>query len=170
MRCAIWYHLYSLKNVGNTHGGVLLQVKLQAPLSSNYRIRMTWELHLRFCLFHFIFFTTETIPWVCKAHVLLKNSDWSNSYTINILDIFKEKVKHSIFPCVSNTWRAEADTCNESQSDSELIHFCLQHNINCLVNFYGKMLSRNQRQMTIIHLVRTQNFPKNCVCVSGGRK
>ena len=23
MRCAIWYHLYNLKNVKNTHGGVL---------------------------------------------------------------------------------------------------------------------------------------------------
>ena len=26
----IWYHLYNLKNVKNTHGGVLLLVKLQA--------------------------------------------------------------------------------------------------------------------------------------------
>ena len=30
MRCAIWYHLYNLKNVKNTHGEVLLLVKLQA--------------------------------------------------------------------------------------------------------------------------------------------
>ena len=30
MRCAIWYHLYNLKNVKNTHRGVLLFVKLQA--------------------------------------------------------------------------------------------------------------------------------------------
>ena len=30
MRCAIWYHLCNLKNVKNTHGGVLLLVKLQA--------------------------------------------------------------------------------------------------------------------------------------------
>ena len=29
MRYAIWYHLYNLKNVKNTHGGVLLLVKLQ---------------------------------------------------------------------------------------------------------------------------------------------
>ena len=29
MRCAIWYNLYNLKNVKNTHGGVLLLVKLQ---------------------------------------------------------------------------------------------------------------------------------------------
>ena len=26
MFCAIWYHLYNLKNVKNTHGGVLLLV------------------------------------------------------------------------------------------------------------------------------------------------
>ena len=28
MFCAIWYHFYNLKNVKNTHGGVLLLVKL----------------------------------------------------------------------------------------------------------------------------------------------
>ena len=28
MRCAVWYHLYNLKNMKNTHGGVLLLVKL----------------------------------------------------------------------------------------------------------------------------------------------
>ena len=27
MFCAIWYHLYNLKSVKNTHGGVLLLVK-----------------------------------------------------------------------------------------------------------------------------------------------
>ena len=30
MLCAIWYHLHNLKNVKNTHGGVLLLEKLQA--------------------------------------------------------------------------------------------------------------------------------------------
>ena len=30
MRCAIWCHLYNLKNVQNTHEGVLLLVKLEA--------------------------------------------------------------------------------------------------------------------------------------------
>ena len=29
MSCAIWYHLRNLKNVKNTHGEVLLSVKLQ---------------------------------------------------------------------------------------------------------------------------------------------
>ena len=30
MHCVIWYHLYNLKNVKNTHGGVLLLVNFQA--------------------------------------------------------------------------------------------------------------------------------------------
>ena len=30
IRCMIWYHLHNLKSVKNTHGGVLLLVKLQA--------------------------------------------------------------------------------------------------------------------------------------------
>ena len=30
MLCAIWYHLYNLTAMKNTHGGVLLLVKLQA--------------------------------------------------------------------------------------------------------------------------------------------
>ena len=30
MRCAIWYHLYNLINVKNTHGGMLILVRLQA--------------------------------------------------------------------------------------------------------------------------------------------
>ena len=33
--CAIWYHLFNLKNVKCTHGGVLLLVKLQAE-ACNY--------------------------------------------------------------------------------------------------------------------------------------
>ena len=28
MRCVFWYHLYNLKHMKNTHGGVLLLVKL----------------------------------------------------------------------------------------------------------------------------------------------
>ena len=41
MFCAIWYHLYNLKNVKNTHGGVLLLVKLQAFKVNNKGPRTT---------------------------------------------------------------------------------------------------------------------------------
>ena len=34
MRCAIWYQLYNLRKVKNTHGGVLLLEKLQASASA----------------------------------------------------------------------------------------------------------------------------------------
>ena len=37
---AIWCHLYHLKNVKNTHGGVLLLVKLQAKSQIAQRITM----------------------------------------------------------------------------------------------------------------------------------
>ena len=30
MLCSIWHHFYNLRKVENTHGGVLLLVKLQA--------------------------------------------------------------------------------------------------------------------------------------------
>ena len=33
MRCAIWHHLHNLKNMKNTHGEVLLLVKLQAKVT-----------------------------------------------------------------------------------------------------------------------------------------
>ena len=29
MRCAIWYHLYNLKNVKNSHGGVLILTRFR---------------------------------------------------------------------------------------------------------------------------------------------
>ena len=35
MFCVIWYHLHHVKNVKNTHGGVLLLVNLQAFSKSN---------------------------------------------------------------------------------------------------------------------------------------
>ena len=37
MRCAIWQHLYNLKNVKNTHGGLLILVKV-AGFSRTLRI------------------------------------------------------------------------------------------------------------------------------------
>ena len=60
MRCAIWYHLHNLKNVKNTHGGVLILVKLQAKAFTKiyfilpltlilFRVPLTykqWNLHI----------------------------------------------------------------------------------------------------------------------------
>ena len=45
--CAIWYHLYNLRNVKNTYERVLLLVKLQATL------RKAWN-----------FTKSNTAPWI----------------------------------------------------------------------------------------------------------
>ena len=45
MFCTIWYHLYSLKNMKNTHGGVIVLVKLQAAgCNFTKTITTTWVL------------------------------------------------------------------------------------------------------------------------------
>ena len=45
VRCAIWYHLYKLKNVKNTHGGVLL---LEIYISA----RITFFLKIQFYMLY----------------------------------------------------------------------------------------------------------------------
>ena len=42
MHCAIWYHLFNLKNVKNTHGGVLLLFKLQASATGSILETRGW--------------------------------------------------------------------------------------------------------------------------------
>ena len=37
VRCAICYHFRNLKNVKNTHGGVLILVKLQANRATHHK-------------------------------------------------------------------------------------------------------------------------------------
>ena len=39
VRWAIWYHLHNLKNFKNTHGGVLILVKLQASACKFTKIK-----------------------------------------------------------------------------------------------------------------------------------
>ena len=48
MRCAIWYYLYNLKNVKNTHGGVLILVKLQAPACNFTKINTPQQVFFTF--------------------------------------------------------------------------------------------------------------------------
>ena len=59
MLCAIWFHLYDLKNVKNTHGGVLLLVKLQAEASLKSNIP-PWVF--------FTFLIVQMVPNCAKRH------------------------------------------------------------------------------------------------------
>ena len=60
MRCAIWYYLYNLKNVENTHGGVLLLVKLQASANG---------------------YNSRNVPHMLKNVMLLKKSAFNACLT-----------------------------------------------------------------------------------------
>ena len=40
MFCWIWYHFYNLKNVKNTHGGVLLSVNLQVEACNFLKVTL----------------------------------------------------------------------------------------------------------------------------------
>ena len=52
MRCAIWYYLHNLKNVKNTHGSVLILVKLQAEACNFTKINTApWVLFTFFKLY-----------------------------------------------------------------------------------------------------------------------
>ena len=65
MRGAIWYHLYNLKNMKNTHGGVLLLVKLEATL-----LKVTL---LHGCFSRFLNCTNGT-KWCKTSHYILTAS------------------------------------------------------------------------------------------------
>ena len=62
MRCAIWYHLYNFKNVKNTHGGVLILVKLQAEECNFTKINTPpWVLFIFFQLYKWYQMAQRTI-------------------------------------------------------------------------------------------------------------
>ena len=48
VRCAIWYHLYNLKNLKSTHGGVLILVKLQGETCNFTKINTPSWVFFRF--------------------------------------------------------------------------------------------------------------------------
>ena len=51
MFCAIWYHFYNLKNVENSHGGVLLLVKLQKAYNFTKSNTPPWMFFMFFKLY-----------------------------------------------------------------------------------------------------------------------
>ena len=60
MRCVIGYHLYNLKNVKSTHGGVLILVKLQASTCKFTKINTPWMFFMFFKLYKWHQITQHT--------------------------------------------------------------------------------------------------------------
>ena len=79
MLCAIWYHLYNLKNITNTHGGVLLLVKLQVwPWNFAKRSSPLWVLFTFFKLYKW-YQTAQSISYV----KLVWNKQPMKQYDVN---------------------------------------------------------------------------------------
>ena len=80
MRCAIWYHLYNLKNVKNVHGGVLLSIKLQADSCSFTKSNTPPWVFLTFFKWYYIAqnrFVLPTLPFTNTSYWLVK-PDYKN--------------------------------------------------------------------------------------------
>ena len=69
MLCAIWYHLYYLKNVKNTHRGVLLVVKLQA---NDTKLRNASQVYLNRKSFGYKTWPTNIV----MGNILRTNFTW----------------------------------------------------------------------------------------------
>ena len=94
VRCAIWYYLYNLKNVKNTHGGVLILVKLQTEAVSATLLKLTI---LHGCFSRFLNCTNSTKS--CHApHITIQNLKFRlinsqiGTYTYNAAKILRETV------------------------------------------------------------------------------
>ena len=82
MGCTIWYHLYNLKYVKNTHGGVLILVKLQAEVCNFTKINTPlWVFFtfLKLCKWYQI---AQRITYL-KFKILLKVKYYCIAYGIN---------------------------------------------------------------------------------------
>ena len=70
VRCAIWCHLYNLKNVENTHAGVLILVKLQVE-ACNFTL-------LKLPLLHWVFFMFFKLYKWYQIAQRITNSKWED--------------------------------------------------------------------------------------------
>ena len=71
MRCAIWYDLYNLKSVKNTHGGVLFLVKLQAEACNFTKSNTPPWVFFTFFKLHKWYQIAQSITYVRKITKLI---------------------------------------------------------------------------------------------------
>ena len=86
MRCAIWYHLYNLKNVKNTHGGVLILVKFKIN-TPPWVFFTIFKLHKWYQILQRITYQPET-NWIFHS-LLLANFFSQEKITNDIISLIK---------------------------------------------------------------------------------
>ena len=89
MCCAIWYHLYNLKNVKNTHRGVLILVQLQASV--------VYEIDLGLIGLYFWFLTEAIVLLACS----ITKSDMVCQYFTQSFKILSVMYCHRIIVIVT---------------------------------------------------------------------
>ena len=81
MGYAIWYHLYNLKIVKNTHGGVLILVKLQALACNFTKINTPpWVFFTLFKLYKWY----QIAQRITYMHLLFLRRTFHTNYKLNI--------------------------------------------------------------------------------------
>ena len=95
VRCVIWYHMYNLKNVKNTHGGVVLSVKLQALLQVSTLLRVTL---LHWCFSRFLNCTNGTKSR--KASQIFTKNLIHRCLTVKHIQTSRKQFADELFECV----------------------------------------------------------------------
>ena len=95
MCCAIWYHLYSLKNVKSTNGGVLILVKLQASASNFSKINSPLWLQQSFTFFRLYkcYQIAQRITYTAKStHPRIHTNCYNHATHMHQIDLHSVRV------------------------------------------------------------------------------
>ena len=97
MLCAIWYHLYNLKNVKNTHGRVLLSVKLQASVCNFTKTNThPWKFFTFFKLY-------KSIPNRAKHHIYPYECIYNNFFYTNLYHALLKRYRKKVGEGISSS-------------------------------------------------------------------
>ena len=105
LRCAIWYHLYKLKNVKNTHGGVLLLVKLQAISFAQFqkREKHLWMSNTPPWLFFTFFKIIQMVQNRAKHHIYAKLGS-KDEFLMTLMKLRIDFCYRSFFDILEHIW------------------------------------------------------------------
>ena len=140
MLCAIWCHLCDLKNVKNTHGGVLLFAKLQAACILTKSNTHPWVFFtfLKLHKWHLIVQRTTYIPHFFALFQICQECLYMTPITFfEALGSSMKKIGLDFSPCRNSVWRM-------GQAHSE-ISLAILGEIKRINFYYHLELSENHR-------------------------
>ena len=100
VRCAIWYHLYNLKNLKNTHWGVLILVKLQASACNFNKINTPQCVFFAFFKLYKWHQIAQRITYVDFVFSYFSERFWSFGGNISSFCVCHHCYRHCVLQCV----------------------------------------------------------------------